>query len=186
MYNWNNRLPYVKVQLESWLKWLFSGWGLDVDGPHGSWCQRSTKNTTYMAFGYYASLYSWQNKKNKNHICDLFISQFELLYWNCKFTSCNSYFIRIVRYYKFIIARKRKSDIKSLLPYSLYIPWQKYVFIGSTLRGKTNKYKKCTVQRTLLSLTSSYILFFFLSLILCCSASPKPKSRIFLVLFTNA
>ncbi len=36
-----------------------------------------------------------------------FLSHNSDLYWNCEFTSCNSDFIRIVRYCKFTIARKK-------------------------------------------------------------------------------
>ncbi len=36
-----------------------------------------------------------------------FLSHSSDLYWNCEFTSCNSDFIRIVRYCKFTIARKK-------------------------------------------------------------------------------
>ncbi len=68
--------------------------------------QWSTNIPTYMAFGYYASLFLSQNKKIKTVIVT-FLSHNSDLYWNCEFTSCNSDFIRIVRYCKFIIARKK-------------------------------------------------------------------------------
>ncbi len=32
LYNRKNRVPYAEIQLEPWLKLIFSGWGLDVDG----------------------------------------------------------------------------------------------------------------------------------------------------------
>ncbi len=44
-------------------------------------------------------------KKSKNSICDLFISQFRFLL--LEMTSCNSDFLRIERYCKFTITKKK-------------------------------------------------------------------------------
>ncbi len=94
-------------------------------------------NTTYMAFGYYASLFPWQNNLWP------FISQFGLLYLNWKITSCNADFIRIVRYCKFTIARKKtdKIDKVTITLYPLYSMAEIIFHYSTCLRGKTNKHK---------------------------------------------
>ena len=50
-----------------------------------------------MAFGYYASLFPSQDKKVKTVIVNFLSHNLDFYSWNCKFTSCNSDFIRIVR-----------------------------------------------------------------------------------------
>ncbi len=82
-----NRVPYAEIKLNPWSKWLYSGWGLDVDGAP----RVPTKNPTYMAFGYYTNFCPSQNKKVKPVIVTFFISQFRLLL--LEFTSCISDFI---------------------------------------------------------------------------------------------
>ncbi len=90
--------------------------------PHGSWCEGSTNIPTYMAFGYYASLFPSQNKKVKTVIVTFLSHNSDFCYWNCEFTSCNLDFIRIVRNCKFTIARKKSElwDKVTINHYPLY------------------------------------------------------------------
>ncbi len=132
-----------------------------------------------MAFGYYASLFTWQNKKVNTIFVTFYltirISILELQVYILQFRL----FFRIVRYCKFTIARKRKSDIKSQWPFTLYCMAE-----ISFHRFHLCKGKKQTNIKNALPNAHSFLLPLLkiirsLSLILCCSASTKPIQRSF-------
>ncbi len=100
-----NRVPYAEIQLEPWtFQWVSVGvlWWC----PHGSWCsdQQTFQHTWPLVT--MQACFCHRIKKVKTVIVT-FLSHNSYLYWNCEFTSCNSDFIRIVRYCKFTIARKK-------------------------------------------------------------------------------
>ncbi len=74
--------------------------------PHGSWCSDQQKFQHTWPLVTMQACFCHRIKKVKTVIVT-FLSHNSDLYWNCEFTSCNSDFIRIVRYCKFTIARKK-------------------------------------------------------------------------------
>ncbi len=137
-FNWN----LWNFTIEIAFQWVGAGCGWC---PHGRWCQWSTKIQTYMAFGYYASLFPSQNIKVKTVIVTFLSHNLDFYYWNCEFMSCNSDFIRIVRYCKFTIARKRLEfwDKVTITLYPLYsmaeISFHRFHMWGKN--KQTNKHK---------------------------------------------
>ncbi len=108
MYNSKNMVPYAEIQLESWtFQWV----GLDVDGAPvvADASDQQTLQHTWPSVTMQAC-FNHRIKKVKTV--------------TVTFLSHNSDFIRIVRYCKFIIVRKKgqNSEIKSQLPFTLYIP----------------------------------------------------------------
>ncbi len=111
-----------------------------------------------MAFGYYASLFPWQNKKVKtiyvtflSHNSDFYIGIASL---NLAIQTLSELWDTVNSQ----LQEEIKSEIKSQLPFTLYIPWQKYVSYGFTLcKGKkqTNIKNAQSNAHSLLSLTSS-------------------------------
>ncbi len=72
--------------------------------------------TIYMAFGYCASLFPWQNKK---HLWPFYLTIWTSIF--SQFTSYNSDFIRIVRYCKCTIAKRKMIwDKVTITLYPLY------------------------------------------------------------------
>ncbi len=89
-------------------------------------------------------------------------------------------FIRIVRYCKFTIARKTKSEIVTITLYPLYsmaeiIFHMFHLFKGKKQANIRNAQSNTHSQSSLLPLLK--VIFFSLSLILCCSAFTKPIQR---------
>ncbi len=177
--------------------WVGRGWC-----PHGSWCPWSTKNTTYMAFGYCASLFPSQNKKVK-HIFVNFLSHnsdFYIGISSLHLAIQTLEFIRIVRYCKFTIARRKSEfwDKVTITLYPLYSMLEIHFHRFHMYKGEKNKHTyKCTALPTHILTPFSYLFslflfqlffsllqpitllqprhYFFISLIqLCCSASTKP------------
>ncbi len=175
--------------------WVGRGWC-----PHGSWCPWSTKNTTYMAFGYCASLFPSQNKKVK-HIFVNFLSHnsdFYIGISSLHLAIQTLEFIRIVRYCKFTIARRKSEfwDKVTITLYPLYSMLEIHFHRFHMYKGE----KKTHIQMhspsnthshsfllPLLPFSDSTILLppttitllhpgiiFYLSDSLCCSASTKP------------
>ena len=163
---------------------------------HGSWCQWSTKITTYMAFGYHASFI-------KNGNCELFISQFGLLflelrvyilqfrlYQNCEINSqLQEIKVRTVRWKKVTI---------TLYPLYSMAEISFHRFHMCKREKQTNKHKNAQSSthsyplpylffslfliQLLLSLLQLLRDFFSLSDSLCCSASTNQFKEVFFTL----
>ncbi len=88
-------------------------------------------------------------------------------------------FFRIVRYCKFTIARKRKSDIKSQWPFTLYCMAEISFHRFHLCKGKKQTNIKNALPNAHSFLLPLLKIICSLSLILCCSASTKPIQRSF-------
>ncbi len=100
-----NRVPYAEIQLDPWTFQCVSV-GVLWWCPHGSWCsdQQTFQHTWPLVI--MQACFCHRIKKVKTVIVTV-LSHNSDLYWNCEFASCNSDFIRIVRYCKFTIAREK-------------------------------------------------------------------------------
>ncbi len=161
--------------------------------PHGKLMQWSTKIPTYSTWPLVTmqACFCHSIKKSKNSNCDL-LSHNSDLYWNCEFTSCNSDFIRIVRYCKNsqLQEKSQNSEIKFTITHCpLYSMAEISFHRFHMCKGKN--IMQSTISSPLFSIFLIQLLLSLLQLFLslsqasfcslsdslCCSASTEPIQR---------
>ncbi len=181
-----NRVPYAGIQWEPWTFQCVSvgcGWC-----SRGSWCsdQQTLQHTWPLVT--MQACFCHRIKKVKTVIVT-FLSHNSDLYWNCEFTSYNSDFIRIVRYCKFTIARKKSEfwDKVTITLYPLYsmaeISFHKFHMCKGKKQTNINLHSLTHILTPFSYLFSLFLIQLLLSLLqLFLSLSPRHHFVLFLIL----